>query len=104
MTPTIFRVEISRRAAENLESIFEFLSQNSPQYAAAFEAKLNEAFNSLESLPHKYRVVQPGSKLRPDVRLLVVDSYLVYYRVYEAQKIVVVVTVRHGARRRLKRI
>ena len=97
--PDAYRVVISTRVSEELQSIYHHIAQDSPQNAAAVVERLLEGMDSLEAFPHRYPVVSAKRKPRHETRLMPVRPYLVYYRV-----VVLVVAVAHGARRRPRHI
>jgi plasmid stabilization system protein ParE len=51
-------------------------------------------------MPTRFKVERHVRKLNYDVHSLVVAPFLVFYRVIEAEKVVWILSVRHGARRR----
>jgi len=102
MTPQIYRVDLSKRAIANLKAISEYIAKDSPEAASAFIARLNDAVNSLEHLPHRHQLAQDLLPRRKNVRMFPVGSYLIYYNVRDREKVVNVITIRHGARRRLR--
>ena len=104
MKPHTYRVDVSKRAAANLKAISDYISKDSPERASAFVARLARAIDSLEELPHRYRVVQELGSRHKNVRMFPVDKYLIYYRVLDRENVVQIITIRHGARRRLRRI
>ena len=98
MTP-IYRVIASPRAAAELDEIQAYIAQDSPAGAATVMARLREAMQSLEALPHRYPIYQGKRRPATAVRRLPVSPYLIYYRIDDQAHVVSVVTVRHGARK-----
>jgi toxin ParE1/3/4 len=88
----VVQVVWSRRALTDLAAIRAYISQFNPTAAARMAARLETAGESLVSHPLRGRPAIHGLRA-----LTTVPPYLVYYRVEE--KTVVVVTIRHGARR-----
>src|SRR5690349_5565952 len=99
-----YRVIITPRALADLEEIHQYIAQDSEQNAAAFVAKLINAFDSLEQFPQRYRVYSGKRKLSEAVRRMPVSPYLIYYRVQEKKQAADIITIRHGARRQPRRI
>lgn len=95
------RIIPTRRFERELVDISQYLSQDSATHAERVVDLILNQINSLEVMPHRF--VQVGVSKRRDtpVHRLVVDPYLIYYRI-EADA-VYVLTVRHGARKQLKR-
>ena len=98
--PDTYVVRITPRALADLEAIFDFISRDSPQNAAAMIARLLDAVDGLDILPHRFDVPRVGIVRGRQIRSMPVRPYLVRYRIDEARKVVYVLRVRHGARRR----
>jgi plasmid stabilization system protein ParE len=83
-------------AQHDLLLILDFIAQDSPNRAGAFVDKLDERIGALERHPMLGRIPR-HQKLREDgYRVLVIDSYLVFYivrgREIEVHRVV------HGSR------
>jgi toxin ParE1/3/4 len=98
-----YRVIVSPRAFSDLDAIFDHIKTSSPANAVRTVDRLQHGMQALESFPLRYRVVAGGKHPRGAVRRMPVSSYLVYYRVLESQRVVRIVTIRHGARRQPRR-
>lgn len=98
--PDTYRVRITPRALADLGQIFEHIQRDSPQNAAAMIAKLLDAIDGLNLLPHRFDVPRTGTVRGRQVRSMPVRPYLVRYRIDETRMAVFVLRVRHGARRR----
>jgi toxin ParE1/3/4 len=101
--PEPYRVLISVRASADLQSIFDYIERDSPQNAVKVIAGLLDAMDGLVLLPRRYPVVTSTRKPRHETRLMPVRPYLVYYRIIEPDKVILISEVRHGARRRPRR-
>jgi plasmid stabilization system protein ParE len=55
--------------------------------------------DSLDRLPHRCKVHRSNRNSTRVIRSLPVPPFIVYYRIIEADRVVEVITVRHGARR-----
>ena len=98
-----FRIELSKRVASDLEAIFDHIAKDSPVNAARMVERILTAIERLKILPHRNVVEGQSASLKYPVRSLPVQSYVVYFRVIEEKRVVRVLQVRHGARRRPKR-
>jgi addiction module RelE/StbE family toxin len=98
--PDTYRIRITPRALADLEGIFEYIRQDSPQNAAKMIGALLDAIDSLEMLPRRFDVPRTGSVRGRKIRSMPVRPYLVRYRIEEREKIVHILRVRHGARRK----
>ncbi len=81
-------------AVTDLDSAAEYISKDSPAYAASFVLRSLEAARSLRDLPERGRIV-PELK-REDIRKIFVHSYRMIYRVEELR--VSIVAFIHGRR------
>jgi toxin ParE1/3/4 len=88
------RLRWSRRAAENLTAICEFISQDSDQYARALAQRVHAAAKEAATYPNAGRVVPEFRKL--GLREKIVGNYRVVYR--PGTDAVVILAVTHGAR------
>src|SRR5688572_12855581 len=93
-----FRVILSPRAFADLEQILDYVAKDSPLNAARLIDRLQEEMKGLADLPYRYPVYQETRRKAP-VRRMATPPYLVYYRVIDAQRVVRILMVRHGARR-----
>ena len=96
--PETYLVRITPRALADLEAIFDYIRRDSPQNAAAMVARLLDAIDGLDILPHRFDVPRVGTVRGRQVRSMPVRPYLVRYRIEETRKVVYVLRVRHGAR------
>ena len=83
-------------AQEDLTSILEFIAKDSPGRAVSFVDRLDERIGQLEHHPLLGRVPQQPKLREYGYRVLVVESYLVFYiirgRTVEIHRVV------HGSR------
>lgn len=66
------------QAVEDLRSIREFISRDSPRYGRLVAERLYEATSRIEAFPRSGRVVPEVG--REDVRELIVGEYRIVYR------------------------
>lgn len=90
-------VIISPTAAGDLSQVFEYIESNSPLRAPAALRELRRAIESLAEFPRKGRPRRRRRKSDPEVRVVLVSSFKVYYRVTHDQ--VDILRVWHAARR-----
>lgn len=98
-----FDVRITNEAYADLDAIFRYIEEDSPENARRMLARLVSDIEELAELPYRNPVWEPSRKPDRVVRSLPVPPYKVYYRVIEDGKVVRVLHVRHGARRQPKR-
>lgn len=99
-----YRIIITPRAGKDLEQIHEFIAADSPKNASQMIRKILDALELLRSFPRQLVVEHASGGLKHPVRSLVVRPYVIYFRVLEAEKVVRVLHVLHGARKRPRRI
>ena len=87
-------VRWTAQAADDLESIAEFIARDSPQYARLFVLDVLQAVERLAPFPMSGRTVPELSD--PMIREVLLGAYRIVYRVRE--ELVEVLTVYHGAR------
>jgi plasmid stabilization system protein ParE len=63
--------------------------------------QIMRAIESLRDFPHRTVYLQSG--LNESVRTLPVKPYVIFFRVLERDRIIKILAVRHGARRRPRR-
>ena len=88
------QVRWSHEAATDLESIAEYISKDSPYYAAAFVGEILAAAGSLDRLSRRGRVVPEVGD--DTVRELLVKGYRLLYKL--GDDFVLILAVIHGRR------
>ena len=82
------------QAAEDLESIADFISKDSPHYARLFVIDVLEAVERLSNFPKLGRIVPEVDD--PVIREIILGNYRIIYRATDDSP--EVLTVYHGAR------
>jgi toxin ParE1/3/4 len=82
------------QAADDLESITEFISQDSPHYACLFATDVVEAVEQVANFPNLGRIVPERND--PLIREILLGSYHIVYRL--RAELVELLTIHHGAR------
>jgi toxin ParE1/3/4 len=97
-----YRVEMTQRASRDLEYLYQYIHADSSAAAARWYNGLERAICTLEHFPRRCAVAPEAGKLGRPLRHLLYGVrphiYRVLYEIDEPQKIVPVVTIRHGAR------
>jgi plasmid stabilization system protein ParE len=94
--PAKFRVRITRAAERDVEDIWSFIAQDSPEEAGQFVARLEEQLATLEQLPERCSLIPENEILRTRYRHLLYGNYRTVFRV--TGRTVYVVRIIHGAR------
>lgn len=82
------------QAADDLEAITEFISQDSPHYARLFAADTIAAVERLSAFPELGRIVP--EKNDPVIREVLLGNYRIVYRFKD--NVIEILTVHHGSR------
>ena len=87
-------IEWSSQASQDLESIVEFISKDSPQYARLFVADIFHLLDRIATFPNSGRIVPESGN--PTIREVILGSYRVMFRVGKEK--IGLITIHHGAR------
>jgi toxin ParE1/3/4 len=100
-----FRVELTQRAARDLRALFLEIHAADSKAAAHWFNRLEKAIASLSEMPDRNPVAPESANPRRPIRHLLYgrkpNVYRVLYQVMESRNTVMVLHVRHGARRAL---
>ncbi len=99
----VYEVNLTNDARVELDAVEHYIAQDSPVAAAKFVSNLIAEIRTLTYLPERHRIRIKSKLPAKCVRALIVNPYLIYYRVDDALRVVTVIMVRHGARRQPKR-
>ncbi len=97
--PETYRIRYTLRAADHLREIFDYIERDSPRNATRMIERLLNAIDSLDTMPHRYNVVNNSEQLGEDVRSMSIRPYLIRYHVDERERVVTILSARHAARR-----
>jgi toxin ParE1/3/4 len=101
-----YHIEFSDRAARDLEALYVEKNAAESKVASRWYNGLEEAVYGLAICPDRCPVAPEARKPRRELRHLLYGKkphvYRVIYQVDERRQTVWVLTVRHGARRKLK--
>jgi toxin ParE1/3/4 len=94
-----YRIIISPEAYSDLDKIHRYISNDSENNAAELISQILDAIDALAIVPHhNVAANMPRNVLRP-VRTLPVKSYVIYFDVFDEDRVVRIIHIRHGARR-----
>jgi plasmid stabilization system protein ParE len=93
-----YSVKLLPRAYRDLDGIYTYIAETllEPGIAAKLADSLEEAIFSLENMPQRGSLRKTGAYANKGYRLLFVGNFTVVYRVSEAKKRVLVVTIRYS--------
>ncbi len=96
-----YRVELSVRAARDLDCIYQQIHAAESLAAARWYNGLEKAIYTLERFPHRCPVAREARKAKHSVRHLLYGTkphvYPILYEIDQADKAARVLTIRHGA-------
>ena len=102
-----YRVELTDRAVRDLEILYLEKNAQGSQAAARWFNRLEKAVCGLEQRPHRCPAAPESRTMKRELRHLLYGNkphvYRVIYEIDERQSTVWVLTIRHGARRRMRR-
>jgi plasmid stabilization system protein ParE len=101
--PQYYRVIVLDEAFDDLDSILQYIQQDSPQNAASTIDRLWDGCQSLAIFPRRHKIHQHRKARELMVHSVSFPPYIVYYRVDDIDHVVRVMTIRHGARRQPRR-
>jgi toxin ParE1/3/4 len=97
-----YRVNVAARAERDLAELYDAIRAQYAPTALDWYEGLKEAILNLENFPYRHPLLRKRDKLRHLLYGHKPHIYRVIYRVSEETKRVVILHIRHGARRRLK--
>jgi len=96
--PETYRVIILPEIFDDLIEICSYIEKDSPQNAASVAQELINAIDSLELLPHRFKIHLHRNDPSKTVRSMPVPPFIVYYRVDNLRHSVRILSIYHGAR------
>jgi plasmid stabilization system protein ParE len=96
-----YRVNLTARAIRDLDNIYQYVQAEHSRQAVIWFNDLQQALQSLSSLPHRSPAIPENASLR---HLLYGDKPHIYRAIYsvdDTRKTVTILTIRHGARKAL---
>lgn len=95
-----YNVKLLRRAVQDIDGIYTYIAQTllEPETALKLVGRLEDAIFSLETLPHRCPERRVGAYADRGYRQLLMENYTIIFRIDEAHRQVIVVTVRYAPR------
>jgi toxin ParE1/3/4 len=94
--PAKYRVRVTRTAERDIEGVWSFIAQDSPENGESFIRRLEEQIETLENFPDRCPAIPENELLGTQYRHLIFGNYRTIFRV--ERKNVYVLRVIHGAR------
>lgn len=95
-----YSVKLLRRAVQDIDGIYTYIAQAllEPDTALKLVGRLEDAIFSLETLPYRCPERRVGAYSGRGYRQLLMENYTIIFRIEEAQRQIIVVTVRYAPR------
>ncbi len=91
-----FRIEITPTAERDIEAIWDYIAQDSPENASVFLGVLESQFDTLERFPERCPLILENEILGTSYRHLLYGRYRTIFRI--GGKAVIILRVIHGSR------
>lgn len=93
-------VKINPKAIHELDSIYEYIANEklAPENARGQIDRIKKAILNLDTFPQSHQERNEGRYAGKGYRQLIIDSYIVIFRIDETNKIVYVVTIQYQGR------
>ena len=93
-----YSVKLMSRALKDLEGIYNYIAHTllEPETALNLVNRIEDAILSLDTMPYRCPERKQGAYANRGYRQLFVENYTIVFRINEAQKMVIVVTVRYS--------
>lgn len=99
-----YAIRFTQPASDDLYEIARYISDElrEPKTARALVQRIQKEVYELAELPMRYAVVMDERLAAQGIRKMLVESYLVFYKVTEENGLVTVLRILHGRRDWLK--
>ncbi len=93
-----YSVKLMSRAVRDLDGIYDYIAGNllEPETASKLIDRMEQQIYSLEQMQYRCPERKQGIYANRGYRQLMIENYTVIYRVDEANKMVIVVTVHYS--------
>lgn len=95
-----YKVMINPRAIRELDNIYEYIASEklAPENAKGQVDRIKKAVLSLDTFPQSHQERNEGRYAGKNYRQLLIDNYIVIFRIDETYKTVYVVTIQYQGR------
>ncbi|MDE6024571.1 MAG: type II toxin-antitoxin system RelE/ParE family toxin [Lachnospiraceae bacterium] len=95
-----YKVKINPKAIRELDSIYQYIANEklAPENAKGQVDRIKKAILNLDSFPESHQERNEGRYAEKDYRQLLIDNYIIIFRIDETYKIVYVVTIQYQGR------
>lgn len=95
-----YKISIYPKAFKELDEIFKYIAieKQSPENAKAQTDRIRQALQLLEVFPQSHQERLEGRYAKRGYRQLLIDNYIVIYKIDEVNKMVYIVTIQYAGR------
>ena len=95
-----YKISIYPKAFKELDEIFKYIAieKQSPENAKAQTDRIRQALQSFEVFPQSHQERLEGRYAKRGYRQLLIDNYIVIYKIDEVNKMVYIVTIQYAGR------
>ena len=95
-----YKIKINPRAIRELDAIYEYIASEklSPENAKGQTERIKTSILKLDTFPQSHQTRNEGRYAGKGYRQLLIDNYIVIFRIDESEKVVYVVTVQYQGR------
>ena len=95
-----YKIQFSNDARMDLIDTYSYIKYNlqEPAIAKKLIAKIREEINKLKDNPSIYAVIKDEIIKKKEIRKIIVNNYIVFYKVEENKKLVEIVRIMYGRR------
>lgn len=95
-----YKVKVNPRAISELDRIYKYIADDklSPQNARGQVGRIKKAVLNLDTFPQSHQERNEGRYAGKGYRQLLIDNYVVIFRIDELHKTVYVVTIQYQGR------
>lgn len=95
-----YKVKITPRAIRELDNIYEYIANEklAPENAKGQVDRIKKAVLSLDTFPQSHQERNEGRYAGKGYRQLLIDNYIVIFRIEETSKTVYLITIQYHGR------
>ncbi len=95
-----YKISIYPKAFKELDEIFKYIAieKQSPENAKAQTDRIRQALQLLEVFPQSHQERLEGRYAKRGYRQLLIDNYIIIYKIDEVNKMVYIVTIQYAGR------
>ena len=95
-----YKVKVTPRAMRELDNIYEYIANEklAPENAKGQVDRIKKAVLSLDTFPQSHQERNEGRYAGKGYRQLLIDNYIVIFRIEEASKTVYLITIQYQGR------